>query len=154
MKIYCLTLKQPWASLIVPNNSICTGTKKIEVRKWDTSFRGNCLIHAGKTILKDECKRLDINPDDLEAGKIIGYANLIETEQPSHTKWVSLQKQHLSKERYRSYGEDTFFWHFNGETRFTKGVDYPGQLKFFHVSEEILRESDIDIDPIEWGTFK
>ena len=154
MKIYCLSLQQPWASLIVPDDSIRTGPKKVEVRKWDTSFRGNCLIHAGKTILKDECKRLDIDPGSLEVGKIIGYANLIETEHPSHTKWVSLQKQHLSKERYRSYGEDTFFWHFDGETLFAESVDYAGQLKFFQVPEEVLREHDIDVDSMEWGTFK
>ena len=154
MKIYCLSLRQPWASLIVPNDSIPTGPKRIEVRKWDTLFRGDCLIHAGKTVLKDECKRFDINPNNLETGKIIGYANLTETEQASHVKWVSLQKQHLSKERYRSYGEDTFFWHFDGETRFTEGINYPGQLKFFQVPEEVLRKHDIDVDSIEWGTFK
>ena len=39
-----LTVKQPWASLIV------TGVKDIENRTWKTNFRGRLLIHAGKHI--------------------------------------------------------------------------------------------------------
>jgi len=36
-----LTVKQPWASLIV------SGIKDIENRTWKTNFRGRILIHAG-----------------------------------------------------------------------------------------------------------
>ena len=36
-----ITIKQPWASLIVE------GIKDIENRTWKTSFRGRVLIHAG-----------------------------------------------------------------------------------------------------------
>lgn len=35
-----LSLKQPFAELIL------SGKKKIELRKWNTSFRGEFLIHA------------------------------------------------------------------------------------------------------------
>lgn len=38
-----LTVKQPWASLIVE------GIKDIENRTWPTKFRGRILIHAGVT---------------------------------------------------------------------------------------------------------
>jgi hypothetical protein len=36
-----LTVRQPWASLIV------TGAKDVENRSWPTSYRGTLLIHAG-----------------------------------------------------------------------------------------------------------
>ena len=42
-----LTIKQPWASLII--NSY----KKYEFRSWKTNYRGKILIHAGKTLEKD-----------------------------------------------------------------------------------------------------
>ena len=38
----CLSIKQPWASLIVH------GHKDIENRTWRATYRGKVLIHAGK----------------------------------------------------------------------------------------------------------
>src|SRR5713101_3076440 len=39
---YALSLKQPWAALLVH------GLKTIEVRKWPTTRRGRVLIHASR----------------------------------------------------------------------------------------------------------
>jgi ASCH domain len=39
---YALSLKQPWAALVV------AGRKTIEVRRWPTARRGRVLIHAGR----------------------------------------------------------------------------------------------------------
>jgi len=39
---YALSIKQPWATLLVH------GLKTIEVRKWPTARRGRILIHAGR----------------------------------------------------------------------------------------------------------
>ena len=42
----CLSLKQPFAELLA------SGKKTIELRKWNTRFRGRFLIHACR-ILSD-----------------------------------------------------------------------------------------------------
>ena len=47
-----LTLKQPWATLIMQ------GDKKYEFRSWKTKHRGDLLIHAGKGIDNEAVKRL------------------------------------------------------------------------------------------------
>src|SRR5437660_10673309 len=39
---YALSLKQPWAALLV------SGHKTIEVRRWPTTRRGHVLIHAAR----------------------------------------------------------------------------------------------------------
>ena len=44
-----LTLKQPYASLVA------SGIKEYEFRKWNTNYRGEFLIHAGKC--KDKVAR-------------------------------------------------------------------------------------------------
>lgn len=41
-RIKCLTLTQPWATLVA------CGTKKIETRSWKTNYRGALAIHAAK----------------------------------------------------------------------------------------------------------
>ena len=48
-----LTIRQPWASLIIH------GYKKFEFRSWQTKYRGDLLIHAGKGIDKEAMKRLE-----------------------------------------------------------------------------------------------
>ncbi len=42
VKEYALSLKQPWAALLV------AGLKTIEVRRWPTARRGRILIHAAR----------------------------------------------------------------------------------------------------------
>ncbi|MFO0928182.1 MAG: ASCH domain-containing protein [Gemmataceae bacterium] len=42
MRHHALSLKQPWAALLVH------GLKRVEVRRWDTRFRGRLLIHAAR----------------------------------------------------------------------------------------------------------
>ena len=51
----CLSVSQPYADLIVK------GKKTIELRKWNTKFRGEFLIHAPLKIRKNACNSLKIN---------------------------------------------------------------------------------------------
>jgi ASCH domain len=71
---YALSLKQPWAALLV------SGMKSIEVRKWATSIRGRVYIHAAQIPDKrpEGWARL---PDELRpiaelGGGLIGVAEL------------------------------------------------------------------------------
>ena len=46
-----LTIKQPWATLIAK------GYKEYEFRTWNTKYRGELLIHAGKGVDKEAVER-------------------------------------------------------------------------------------------------
>lgn len=67
-----LTIKQPWASLIVG------GYKEYEFRTWKTNYRGEFLIHAGLGIDKEAMKRFKNLDLEYPTGCIIGKANLID----------------------------------------------------------------------------
>ena len=68
-----LTIKQPWATLIMQ------GDKRFEFRSWQTKYRGDLLIHAGKGIDKDAMKRLaKYLPDEIPLGKILGKVTLVD----------------------------------------------------------------------------
>lgn len=80
----CLSLQQPWASLVV------SGLKGIENRTWDTDVRGRILLHAsGKNDHCDwfnEWKRAAVQhgftlPDahELPRSAIIGEVHIVET---------------------------------------------------------------------------
>jgi hypothetical protein len=63
-----LSLKQPFAELILQ------GRKTIELRKWNTSFRGRFLIHASKVPDAQAMKKFGFT--DLPLGCILGQATL------------------------------------------------------------------------------
>ena len=61
-----LTIKQPWATLIMQKD------KRFEFRSWQTKYRGDLLIHAGKGIDKEAMKRLEkYIPSDINTFKAI-----------------------------------------------------------------------------------
>lgn len=68
-----LSIKQPWAWLVVQ------GLKDVENRKWGTNYRGQLLVHAGKSRPSEESIRnierrykVKIPRSDLRYGGIIG----------------------------------------------------------------------------------
>jgi ASC-1-like (ASCH) protein len=70
MILKCLSLKQPYAELLV------SGKKTIEVRKWNTKFRGRFLVHVSKNINEEACNRLKNRPSKTCNRGNIGKANL------------------------------------------------------------------------------
>lgn len=67
-----LTIKEPWASLIV------TGHKQYEFRSWKTNYRGKILIHAGLSLEKEKAKKFSDYNLDYGKGEIIGEAELVD----------------------------------------------------------------------------
>ena len=70
----CLSICQPFANLIIE------GKKTIELRKWNTKFRGEFLVHAPQKIRLNDCKRLKIQ-SELTTGAIIGKVELFEVKE-------------------------------------------------------------------------
>jgi len=72
---YAISIKQPWAALIV------AGLKTIEIRSWPTRRRGPVLIHAGKVPDERQEGWRRIDTPELKAaaelrGGIVGMADL------------------------------------------------------------------------------
>ena len=67
-----LTIKQPWASLIIE------GYKKFEFRSWKTNYRGKILIHSGLSFEKDTKERFKDYDLEYKLGYIIGEAEIVD----------------------------------------------------------------------------
>ena len=65
-----ITIKQPFATLIAE------GLKEYEFRTWKTKYRGEILIHAGKSIDKKAMKRYEHLNLEYPTGKIIAKATI------------------------------------------------------------------------------
>ena len=93
-----LTIKQPWATLIMQ------GDKRFEFRSWQTKYRGELLIHAGKGIDKEAVKRLaNYLPQELPQGKILGKVTLVDCIKMTHEF-----KEELLKENSDIYTKSSF----------------------------------------------
>ena len=92
-----LSLKQPFAELILQ------GRKKIELRKWNTNFRGNFLIHSSKIPDKKAMKRFGF--ENLPLGQIVGIANLVSVKKYEDKKEFEKDKnKHLADSSWGNYG--------------------------------------------------
>jgi hypothetical protein len=91
MKAKVLSVRQPWASLLVH------GFKDVENRTWATSYRGPLVIHAGKSPdlaamrwlaahYPHEMERL---PKPLPFGALIGTVVLTDIVQESDSEWFT-----------------------------------------------------------------
>lgn len=82
----CLSVSQPFADLII------SGKKTIELRKWNTNFTGEFLIHAPLKIRVNDCKRLKIDKKFV-TGAIIGKAELYSVKKYNSTNQIKKDKK-------------------------------------------------------------
>ena len=120
-----LTIKQPWATLIMQ------GDKRFEFRSWQTKYRGNLLIHAGKGIDKEAMKRLaKYLPDEIPLGKILGKVTLVDC-----IKMCPEFKDMLLKENPDIYTKSSFQenygWQVENLKVFNEPIDVKGHLSLW-----------------------
>ena len=138
----CLSISQPFADLIV------SGEKTIELRKWNTNFRGEFLIHAPIKIRIEDCKRLKITKK-LVTGAIIGKADLYDVKKYNSSKEVKNdQKFHFASKNFQ---DKTFGFKIKNVKPLRIPIPWKGQLGFFDVelSKARIKNKDIVTDIID-----
>ncbi|VVC05723.1 ASCH domain protein [uncultured archaeon] len=91
----CLSVSQPYADFIIK------GKKTIELRTWNTRFRGEFLIHAPLKVNKQACKKWSISKEDLKTGVIIGKAEIYDVKiYSSQVELKSDYKKHLAGKEF------------------------------------------------------
>ena len=92
-----LSLKQPFAELIV------SGKKTIELRNWNTKFRGDFFIHASKNTDKEAMKRFGFT--NLPQGVIVGKSKLVEVKKYlDEEKYQKDKRKHLANSNLGNFG--------------------------------------------------
>ena len=133
----CLSVCQPFANLILE------GKKTIELRKWNTEFRGEFLVHAPQKILTDDCKRLKIKTN-LITGAIIGKVELVSVKKYENELEINLDsKKHLAS-NYAT--ENKYGFILEKPKQLKVPIPYNGQLNFFEFKPEVLTTDEIKTD--------
>ncbi|BDQ30177.1 MAG: ASCH domain-containing protein [Nitrosopumilus sp.] len=120
----CLSVSQPFADLII------SGKKTIELRKWNTNFRGEFLIHAPLKIRVEDCKRLKMNKKFV-TGAIIGKAEIYDVKKYNSIREIKMdQKFHLAS---KNFHDKTFGFRLKNAKSLRIPITCKGQLGFFDV---------------------
>ncbi len=121
----CLSISQPFADLII------SGQKSVELRNWNTNFRGEFLIHAPIKIRIKDCKRLKLNKK-LVTGAIVGKATLYDVKKYNSKKEIRMDRKfHLAS--IDSYNKK-FGFILKKAKPFKIPIPWKGQLGFFEVN--------------------
>ncbi|MFY9300086.1 MAG: ASCH domain-containing protein [Candidatus Nitrosotenuis sp.] len=136
----CLSVSQPFAELIV------SGKKTIELRSWDTRYRGEFLVHSPLKIRSEDCKRLGINEGSLAVGAIVGKAVIYDVKiYKNQRDWHADQKYHLAGPEFSS---SKYGFLLKNAKKFSAPIPHKGKLGFFDVDirDATLRDNDIKAD--------
>lgn len=121
----CLSISQPFADLVI------SGKKSIELRSWNTNFRGEFLVHAPLKIRIDDAKRLKINKKFV-TGSIIGKAQIYGVKKYNSVKEITLdQKLHFSTKKFQA---KTFGFLLKNAKPLRIPIPWKGQLGIFDVN--------------------
>ncbi len=137
----CLSICQPFAELIVQ------GKKTIELRKWNTKFRGEFLVHAAKNILEEDCNRMKISPKTVTTGAIIGKVNLVDVK-----KYDSDKELKADKKKHHSVSDNTknkYGFILENPKKLRVPIEYMGKLNFFEFHPDEIKNNDVKIDLFE-----
>jgi hypothetical protein len=122
----CLSLKQPYAELLI------SGKKTIELRNWNTSFRGKFLVHASKSIDKERSDCLGMDQNKFICGAILGSAILYDVKQYRNKTELEMDKnKHLADIKKFGFCRNGFI--IKDAHRLRRPVPHSGMLKFFEV---------------------
>lgn len=123
-----LTIKQPWASLIIE------GYKRFEFRSWKTNYRGDLLIHAGKSIDKEAYERLKGYLTDMPLGKIIGKVELTDCIKTTPEFFEERLKENKDIYTKSSFKEE-YAWKLKVIEKFEKTIEVKGKLGLWNYEE-------------------
>ena len=132
-RLYALSLKQPWATLLVH------GLKTIEVRRWPTARRGRILIHAAR-IPDNRPEGWRHVPEHLQSmanqlGGILGAADLTGcTTYRQLDKFLEDRHLHLNEPDW--FEPAGLFGFTFAQMEVLPFRSYPGWMRFFPVEPD------------------
>jgi hypothetical protein len=121
-----LSIRQPWAELILQ------GRKTIELRTWETDYRGLLWLHAGQAA--DLGLDRSFGVSDPPRGAFVGRITLEDISPIDLFRWEGWRGQHLDSGRYQP---GLFAWHLSSAERLRQPVPAPGKLKLFTVDDAL-----------------
>ena len=139
----CISLWQPWASVIFERDHDGIQVKPDETRHWATAVRGRIAIHAAKKVLRydeqayyePQMLALGLRWSNLPFGCIIGTANLVQCLPTT----IARRNRELWQQFWGDYSDDRYAWELCDPVKLETPVPWKGKQGFFDVPDSILQ---------------
>lgn len=144
-----LTILQPWAALAA------TGMKRCETRSWNTNYRGEFLIHAGKSDplaitggrysnmiwepLRSAIDELVHKESGIIFGAIIGKANLVNCVRIDKAIEEIIREQHPDEYAFGDFTPGRYAWVLENPVLFDEPIPASGKQGFWNWEGGICR---------------
>ncbi|MEP6911795.1 MAG: ASCH domain-containing protein [bacterium] len=128
-----LSVRQPWASLIV------SGLKTIEIRSWPTSYRGPLYIPAAKTL--DEMGMNRFQLESPPTGALLGTVKVVKVELFTSELWDELADKHLDN---GAFLPGLYAWHLEDARFLPQPISYRGDRSL----PPVVLENSLSATPI------
>lgn len=123
-----LSFRQPWAELVLQ------GRKTMDLRTYNTHYRGRMAIHASQTVESDKCWENDLNPDNLDVGGIVGTVELVDVIPLDEATYNKHQPAHLGGRRWR---EGLYGWVLAHPERLPTFIPARGRTNLFNIELDL-----------------
>ena len=123
-----LSFRQPWAELVLQ------GRKTIDLRTYNSHYRGRIAIHVAKTVERDACWQHDLNPDDLAKGAVVGTVELRDVIALTEADYNAQRDAHLSG---RSYRTGMYSWVLAQPERLPQIIPARGRTNLFNLDLDL-----------------
>ncbi|MDD4809543.1 MAG: ASCH domain-containing protein [Bacilli bacterium] len=122
-----ITLKQPWATLIAE------GYKKYEFRSWDTNYRSEILIHAGKGVDKAYLKKYEHLNLTYPTARIVAKVSIVDTIKLNQTTNDQINKE--NELIYGNYKREGYAWKIDNVVKINSNKEIKGKLSIWNIQE-------------------
>ena len=113
-----ISIRQPWAHAILHLG------KDVENRPWRTNYRGHILIQASLKVERGEALTLNLDPDELPTGAIVGSVEIVDCVLNAKSKWANRGQWH---------------WILKSPRILAKPIPFKGALGFMRVPNRLLK---------------
>ncbi len=121
-----LSIRQPWAELI-----LC-GRKTIELRRWETTYRGTLWLHASREPDRGASEHFAIG--DCFVGGFVGAVRLRDCVSVNAETWSLWSYRHLAG---RVFHPNYWGWLLEEPIRFSNPIPAAGRLRLFPPPPEL-----------------
>ena len=137
MPMKALSFRQPWAELILQ------GRKTIDLRTYNTHYRGPLAVHASQKMETGHCREHNLDPDNLDAGGIVGTVELVDVIPLDEAAYQEQLTAHLAGRRWR---EGLYGWVLAHPQRLPEFIPARGRTNLFNIELDLADEQKPEIE--------
>lgn len=134
-----LSFHQPRAEQVIQ------GVKTLDVRSWQTGYRGLLAVHASSERRDGRCRALGFDPAALAYGALVGTVEVTEIIALDEAAFAALRAEHLVDTPYP--GAPCYGWRLANPQRLSPPIPYPGRRRLFDVSLSGEAQAQADRPP-------